>query len=201
MKHVQRFKTRVFRRTASPAKSALENPSPSTNTPEPESQSSSVYLTEPTEPRGEKRGLFKLADSQPDSSGSKNYEVDIIAVHGLNGDAFSTWRHQPDGTLWLRDLLPEFLPGCRVYTYGYPSKIFSESSARVQEYARNLVVSLRDIREDSTIVLSPASPILVMSDTSARANVLSSLYAIALVELFLNRFVCLMSVEQKTDLN
>ncbi|KAH6873842.1 hypothetical protein B0T10DRAFT_234496 [Thelonectria olida] len=151
MKHVKRFKSRVLGRTTSPARSTLENPSRSTNTPEPESQPESVCSTEPTEPRTEKRGLFKLADSKPDSSGSKNYPVDIIAVHGLNGDAFSTWCHKPDGTLWLRDLLPEFLPGCRVYTYGYPSKIFSESSARVQEYARNLLVSLRDICEDSTI--------------------------------------------------
>ncbi|KAF4459721.1 ankyrin repeat-containing [Fusarium albosuccineum] len=180
MKHVRRFKTRVLGRSASPAGPVLENPSLSVNTPEPESQSSSVGPTEPTEPPKEKRGLFKLADSKPDPSGPRNYPVDIIAVHGLNGDAFSTWRHQPDGTMWLRDLLPESLPGCRVYTYGYPSKIFSQSSARVQEYARNLLISLRDIREVSDTVLPPASPILVMSDSWARANVPSSLYAIAL---------------------
>ncbi|KAM5521100.1 ankyrin repeat protein [Fusarium oxysporum f. sp. phaseoli] len=150
MRHIHRFKTRVLKRSASPARPVPEDPALGKNTPEPDSQSSRVS-TEPNEPHKGKHGLFKLADSKPDPKGSQNHPVDIIAVHGLNGDAFSTWRHQPDGTLWLRDLLPKSLPGCRVYTYGYPSKIFSQSSARVQEYARNLLISLRDIREDSTI--------------------------------------------------
>lgn len=100
--------------------------------------------------------MFKLADEKPDPSGSNNYSVDIIAVHGLNGDASSTWRHNPDGTLWLRDLIPEFLPGRRVYTYGYPSKIFSQSSAVVQEYARDLFISIRDIQEGLAAVILPA---------------------------------------------
>lgn len=82
-----------------------------------------------------------------------NFPVDIVAIHGLNGNAVSTWRHQPDGTVWLRDLLPDFLPGCRVYTYGYPSKIWSQSSERIQEYALNLLVALRDVREDLNAVI------------------------------------------------
>ncbi|PTB38647.1 hypothetical protein M441DRAFT_145727 [Trichoderma asperellum CBS 433.97] len=123
---------------------------PTTNTPRPLHQHANLSSTESTEQSIEKHGLFKLAEGKPDPSGSSNYPVDIIAVHGLNGDAFSTWRHHQDGTLWLRDLLPKFLPGCRVYTYGYPSKIFSQSSARVEEYARDLLISLRDNREDST---------------------------------------------------
>ncbi|KAK0709354.1 hypothetical protein B0T26DRAFT_623891, partial [Lasiosphaeria miniovina] len=54
------------------------------------------------------------------------YPVDIIDIHGLNGHPFNTWTHE-NGTLWLRDLLPGHLPGCRVYTYGYPSDVFSKS--------------------------------------------------------------------------
>ncbi|KAM0260900.1 hypothetical protein ACHAQJ_002519 [Trichoderma viride] len=151
MRHVQRLKAKVLRRPASPGKSVPEQAYPTTNTPGPPHQRANLSPTESTEPSVEKRGLFKLADGKPDPSGSSNYPVDIIAVHGLNGDAFSTWRHHQDGTLWLRDLLPGFLPGCRVYTYGYPSKIFAQSSARVEEYARDLLISLRDSREDSTI--------------------------------------------------
>ncbi|KAG4253672.1 hypothetical protein FPRO03_07632 [Fusarium proliferatum] len=141
MKHVHRFKARVLKRSDLPSGSALET----------QSQSASVALPGSAEHPAEKNGLFKLAESKPasDLSGSTSFPVDIVAVHGLNGDAFSTWTHKPTGILWLRDLLPSYLPGCRVYTYGYPSKIFSQSSERVQEYALNLLISLRDICEDS----------------------------------------------------
>lgn len=118
---------------------------------------SAPQRTDTAVPRAEKLGLHFVAESPPDPSGSKPYAVDIVAVHGLNGDAFSTWRHS-NGTLWLRDLLPTFLPGCRVYTYGYPSKIFSESSlAGVQEYARGLLSSIRDLQEDSKPVILSTS--------------------------------------------
>ncbi|KAH7019650.1 hypothetical protein EDB80DRAFT_676627 [Ilyonectria destructans] len=107
-----------------------------------ETASVSAQTTESTQPRTEKHGLFKLAESQPDPLEPETYPVDIIAVHGLNGDAYSTWTHSSAGTLWLRDFLPIFLPGCRAYTYGYPSKLFCElSRGRVQEFGRGLLAS------------------------------------------------------------
>ncbi|EXK26983.1 hypothetical protein FOMG_16422 [Fusarium oxysporum f. sp. melonis 26406] len=141
MKHVQRFKARILGRSESPPKPTLENSCPRLD-------ESSSSVTESTKSRTTTHGLFILADSKPDEAGLMDFPVDIVAIHGLNGNAISTWRHEPDGTVWLRDLLPNFLPGCRVYTYGYPSKIWSQSSERVQEYALNLLVSLRDVRED-----------------------------------------------------
>jgi ankyrin repeat domain-containing protein 50 len=146
MKHVQRFKARILGRSESPPKPTLENSCPRLD-------ESSSSVTEPTKSRTTTHGLFILADSKPDESGLMDFPVDIVAIHGLNGNAISTWRHEPDGTVWLRDLLPNFLPGCRVYTYGYPSKIWSQSSERVQEYALNLLVSLRDVREDLNAVI------------------------------------------------
>ena len=55
-------------------------------------------------------GLWPLAKDWSVPSGQ--YEVDIIAIHGLNGHRLKTWTHD-NGTLWLRDLLPKTLPGCR----------------------------------------------------------------------------------------
>lgn len=46
----------------------------------------------------------------------------LVAVHGLNGDAFETWTHKESKVMWLRDLLPEELPNVRIMTYGYNSK-------------------------------------------------------------------------------
>jgi hypothetical protein len=61
-----------------------------------------------------------VAPQDPDE---ERFEVDFIAIHGLTGDPWKTWTHE-DGTLWLRDLLPQSLPGSRVWTYGYPADVF-----------------------------------------------------------------------------
>ncbi|KAI1489344.1 hypothetical protein F5X96DRAFT_670791 [Biscogniauxia mediterranea] len=93
-------------------------------------------------------GLFFVAGNVESRLGREQYPVDIIAIHGLNGDAFTTWTHA-NGKMWIRDLLPNFLPGCRVYTYGYPSKVFCNSSlSRVQEYSKGLLSSVRDLYDD-----------------------------------------------------
>jgi hypothetical protein len=99
-------------------------------------------------PRWEQFGLFRLDEPSLGANDRHRFPVNIIAVHGLNGDAYSTWTH-PNGTLWLRDLLPNFLPGCRVYTYGYPSQVFfNRSYADVSAYARRLLSSLRGLWEE-----------------------------------------------------
>ncbi|KAH7175932.1 Alpha/Beta hydrolase protein [Dactylonectria macrodidyma] len=139
-----RFKAKISRRPASPGRSENASASASLNA------SLSAQTTEPTQPRTKKYGLFKLAERQPDPSEPETYPVDIIAVHGLNGDAYSTWTHSSTGVLWLRDFLPSFLPGCRVYTYGYPSKLFCKvSHACVEDFGRGLLASVRDHLEDS----------------------------------------------------
>lgn len=83
------------------------------------------------------------ATSRPDDG--EQCAVDIIAVHGLNGDCYTTWTHK-NGSLWLRDFLPGSIPGCRVFTYGYSSEVFSDSIAQVKDYSRGLVDSIRDIQ-------------------------------------------------------
>lgn len=147
MKHVERLKKKVFKRPGSPARTEQDTPSGSSN-----AQSTAG----PTEPRkGQQYGLFefKTHDVQPEPLGSERFPVDIIAVHGLGGDAYKTWTHQSTGKLWLRDFLPSYLPGCRVYTFGYPSKVDDvDMCAGVQEYGRKLLGSVRGHIEDSTEV-------------------------------------------------
>lgn len=151
MKLIDRLKSRVRGKTDVPARPVSADVIPSINTTKPDSQPS-TGLADPEESGEKKRGLFLITESEPDPNGIDHYPVDIVAVHGLNGDAYSTWRHKSDGTLWLADLLPGSLPGSRIYTYGYPSKVFSQSVARVQEFARDLLVSLRDTLQNSNHV-------------------------------------------------
>lgn len=95
-------------------------------------------------PRPERFGLFLLHDgSTAEAEATPQYPVDIVAVHGLDGDAYTTWTHE-SGTLWLQSILPNYLPGSRVYTYGYPSQLlFSKSLATVRDFAQHLLGDLQ----------------------------------------------------------
>ncbi|PVH93685.1 hypothetical protein DM02DRAFT_661734 [Periconia macrospinosa] len=108
----------------------------------------SSEATAPVIGRTKRYGLSLLNQVvPPDDSKGHHMEVDIIAIHGLNGDAYTTWEHE-NGTLWLRDLLPHALPGSRIFTYGYPSEVFcSNSAAKLRDYSRNLLISLNSISE------------------------------------------------------
>ena len=81
------------------------------------------------------------------------YQADIIFVHGLNGHFSRTWTH-PNGTCWARDLLPIELPGSRIYSYGYPSKIFANKSvAGIRDFAGHLLSDIEIIIKDSRPII------------------------------------------------
>ncbi|KAI1113824.1 Alpha/Beta hydrolase protein [Nemania sp. NC0429] len=78
------------------------------------------------------------------------HNLDIIAVHGLNGHYLNTWTYKPGSqaeTMWLKDLLPEKLPGCRVLSFEYDASIESMSTATVRDIARELFQLLKAQRE------------------------------------------------------
>ncbi|KAG8861848.1 hypothetical protein FRB91_000092 [Serendipita sp. 411] len=55
--------------------------------------------------------------------------VDIVAIHGLDGHREDSWKAD-DGTMWLKDLLPDDVPNARILTYGYDAytRSFSQTS-------------------------------------------------------------------------
>jgi hypothetical protein len=79
--------------------------------------------------------------------------VDIVAIHGLNGNAYSTWTHK-NGTLWLKHLLPDDMPGSRIFTYGYPAGVyFSKSVSDIIDYSRDLLSQMsRQLAESNNNV-------------------------------------------------
>ena len=90
-------------------------------------------------------GLFELSSNET----VKN--IDVVAVHGLQGDAYKTWEHD-NGSLWLRDFLPADIPTARIMTFGYDSAVaFSKSVARIEDKALELLNHLSAKR-------SPAAP-------------------------------------------
>ena len=102
----------------------------------------------------ERVGLFELSAS----NGPKT--VDVVAVHGLQGDAFKTWEDE-NGSLWLRDFLPKELPSAHIMTFGYDSTVaFSKSVAEIEDKALDLLNRLGAERAVSKNAASKAIPII-----------------------------------------
>ncbi|KAI1264767.1 hypothetical protein F5Y18DRAFT_427916 [Xylariaceae sp. FL1019] len=76
-------------------------------------------------------------------------EVDIVAVHGLNGDALRTWTSRKSGISWLShpEFLPKYIQNARVLVWGYNSSFASFTGAepsqnRVHHHAQTLIAQL-----------------------------------------------------------
>lgn len=79
-------------------------------------------------------------------------DIDIVAVHGLQGDAIRTWTHEKSQICWLRDLLPRKIPNARVLSWGYLANTNSwggksTTSDRILHHAETLIEELQINRE------------------------------------------------------
>ncbi|CAD6571798.1 MAG: hypothetical protein ASARMPRED_004791 [Alectoria sarmentosa] len=95
-----------------------------------------------------------------------NAEIDIVAVHGLNGDAFTTWTSDKGNICWLnhQDLLPKYMPNARILTWGYNANVTSlkgrsTSSDRVLQHAQTLVA---DLQADRALEGAESRPIIFL---------------------------------------
>lgn len=74
--------------------------------------------------------------------------VDIIFVHGLNGDPHRTWTSEHTKIFWPAQLLPPLLEeeNARVLVYGYDSEVTSftdgVSKDKIHNHAEGLVAAL-----------------------------------------------------------
>ncbi|SLM40558.1 Tetratricopeptide-like helical domain [Lasallia pustulata] len=119
--------------TTSPVASTSSNqqPLPASRTDDASSSSPTLLRTSGV-PR-QNIGLFEL------SKNGERKTVDVVAVHGLQGDAYMTWEHD-NGSLWLRDFLPADIPFARIMTFGYDSTVaFSKSVAKIEDKALELL--------------------------------------------------------------
>ena len=75
-----------------------------------------------------------------------------MAVHGLGGDAITTWTHPKSKAFWLKDFLPQQIPDARIMTFGYNADVaFGQSTAEIIDHAKRLLASLVDKREEPEV--------------------------------------------------
>ncbi|KAK4459258.1 hypothetical protein QBC42DRAFT_232163 [Cladorrhinum samala] len=85
--------------------------------------------------------------------------VDLVLVHGLEGDPIETWTHPESKVLWATDLLPRDLPATRVLSFGYNADMYCNNSiAGIRGNAEFLMSSLKARRSDD-----PHRPILFVA--------------------------------------
>jgi hypothetical protein len=93
-------------------------------------------------------GLTKLYEPKDPSSAL----VDIVFVHGLTGNAYSTWLYKDKKTevYWPYGLLRKDYPDARILAFGYDADITQfwgpASSNRVSNHAENMLGSLSRLR-------------------------------------------------------
>jgi hypothetical protein len=102
----------------------------------------------------EKQGLRPIYIPTPASDDNEDIvgnSLDVVAIHGITGGAFSTWTHA-NGTFWLRDLIPKDLPGVRIFSYGYPANVFCTfATGTIDTFARSLLESLKRERKGKDV--------------------------------------------------
>jgi hypothetical protein len=82
--------------------------------------------------------------------------VDIVFVHGLTGNAFTTWYHKESELHWPSGLLKEDIPNARIFTFGYDADVGSfwggASQNRLTNHASNMIGDLVGERGDTETV-------------------------------------------------
>lgn len=75
--------------------------------------------------------------------------ADIVAVHGLGGDALKTWTDAKTKKLWLHDFLPADIEGTRVMSFRYNADAaFGNTTANISDCAIDLLGNLAARRQD-----------------------------------------------------
>ena len=95
---------------------------------------------------------LKVLYPEPDQASQEALTVDIVAVHGLNGDPTDTWTDAKTKAFWLKDFLHHDLKGARIMTFGYNADVaFGNTTASIKDHAMDLLGCLVDEREDDAV--------------------------------------------------
>ena len=78
----------------------------------------------------------------------------IIAIHGMDGHAYDSWRGGNLGRMWLRDFLSKDMPCCRTMIYGYNAKLSSRGIDTILDYSRGFLEEIKNVRRGKEVNLA-----------------------------------------------
>lgn len=79
-------------------------------------------------------------------------ESSIVAVTGLGGHAFQSWKSRHSDKMWLKDFLPCSIPeNIRIMTYGYDSSLTKPGKRSMVDYRRGFIMNLLIARSSAEV--------------------------------------------------
>ena len=76
----------------------------------------------------------------------------VVAVTGLAGHAFGSWRSRETHKMWLKDLLPRDVKGIRIMSYGYNTNLVGDTIDDVfLDYRRHFIHMLVNSRSSAKV--------------------------------------------------
>ncbi|KAF1997265.1 hypothetical protein P154DRAFT_524915 [Amniculicola lignicola CBS 123094] len=101
------------------------------------------------------RGLTPLVDPIGAS-------IDVIAVSGLGGHAFGSFKERGGPHMWIRDSLVKDLPAARILTYGHDSHLYgSYSFQTLSDLGKQFQTAIHSIRNYETET-NPERPLILL---------------------------------------
>lgn len=80
----------------------------------------------------------------------------VIAISGLGGHAFGSFKERQGPFMWLRDALPLDAPVARILIYGYDTRLIGSSSFQnLTDLGRALQIDMKGIWASRYISLHP----------------------------------------------
>ncbi|KAF8539938.1 hypothetical protein BDD12DRAFT_980660 [Trichophaea hybrida] len=111
-------------------------------------------------------------DLTPLNSPEGSIVADVVAVTGLAGHAFGSWRSRETHQMWLKDFLPQDIKNVRIMTYGYDSSLVGSGrgDTRLVDYRRNFIQQLENARS-----MVESRPIIFLGHSLGGILILQSL--------------------------
>ncbi|KAL7269776.1 hypothetical protein RUND412_007546 [Rhizina undulata] len=83
--------------------------------------------------------------------------ADIVAVTGLGGHAYGSWRGKQTKKMWLRDFMAQDLKNCRTMIYGYNSNLNSRGFHTVKDYKIEFLNEIAKVRKSEESLVEAAT--------------------------------------------
>ncbi|RDW76075.1 hypothetical protein BP5796_06896 [Coleophoma crateriformis] len=84
---------------------------------------------------------------------AEDHKSDLIAISGLGGHAFGSFKEREGPHMWLRDSLPHDIKSCRVLIYGYNTQVKgSQSFQDLEALGSTLRVSIESMNEVKPLI-------------------------------------------------